>query len=109
MNDLKERISEEIEKAILSQIRDSSFIRFDRTWNSKVSSSMLDDAWEMVDHHKIKTEMAKILEQTIAEKVINLMASEIATDMKLILSNKDRREEIRHVARTHLKHMIKDS
>ena len=53
--------------------------------------------------------MAKVLEKNLAEKVINMLAQEISTDMKKLLANSERREEIRHVARTHLKHLVKEA
>ncbi len=51
---------------------------------------------------KIKAALAVRLEAELADRIVTLMASEIATDVKQILSVKERREAIRAVTRENL-------
>lgn len=47
--------------------------------------------------------MAENLERDIADKVSNKLAQELSTDIKQILSDKEKREDIRAYARNLLK------
>jgi hypothetical protein len=102
--EFKQKLAEAIENSVIKEVQEASFFRFSN-WKSELPSNILKEAWEMVDYENIKSEMAKIIESTLAEKVINMLAQEISTDLKQLLSNKERREEIRSVARTHLSHL----
>ena len=95
-----------IQNKVLEEIKKGSFISFDRQWKSQLPSSLLKDAWESVDYEAIKREMAKTIEKMLAEKIINMLATEVSTDLKSLLSIPERREEIRSVARRHLKHLV---
>jgi len=57
------------------------------------------DVWNMVDKEKVKKLMAENLEREIADKVSNKLAQELSTDIKQILSDKEKREDIRSHAR----------
>ena len=63
---------------------------------------MMKDIWKMVDVEKVKRKMADRLEEELAERIINKMAEEISTDVKQILSVKERREALRSIAREHM-------
>ena len=107
-SDFKERIAEAIEHSVIKELREAKFLGFDRAWKSQLPSSILKDAWDMVDYEKIKKEMSCIIEKNLAEKVMNMLAQEISTDLKQLLSDKERREEIRAVARENLKRICND-
>ena len=68
---------------------------------------MLEDVWKLVDIEKVKRSMASRLEEELANRIINRMAEEIATDVKQILSVTERREALRHVAREHMDEIMR--
>lgn len=64
------------------------------------------EIWDLVDHSKIKEEMAKRIESELADRVMNHLAAEMATDIKQLLTNQERREALRAVARENLDRII---
>ena len=63
---------------------------------------MIQDAWGMVDVEKIKAQLAERLQNELADRIVNQMAAEIATDIKQVLSVKERREAIRSLVRDNI-------
>jgi len=57
--------------------------------------------WALVDTDRLKAAIAARLDEELADRIVNHMAAEIASDVKQILSVKERREALRHLARTH--------
>jgi Mg/Co/Ni transporter MgtE len=107
MSDFEQAIKHAAEKAVLKIISDGSWIAPDYSNRFKLPPKMLEDIWKMVDIEKVKRKMADRLEEELAEKIINHMASELSTDIKQILSVKERREAIRHIAREHMDSIMK--
>ena len=91
INTMKQRIEQQIQGLPLVANNYDSLI--------KVPASFYEDAWKLVDKEKILQQLAIRLEAEVADRIVNLIASEIATDIKQVLSNKERRESIRAVAR----------
>lgn len=107
MSDFENAVKTAAEKAVLKIISDGNWIGTDYATRFKLPPEMLADIWKMVDQEKIKALMAKRLEQELADRVMNHMAAEIATDIKQILSVTERREALRSVARKHMDEILK--
>lgn len=90
------------QKALLRAITEGRWIETDYASRVKVPKELLEEAYRMVDRDKLKAAIAKRLETEFAERIVNHMAAEIATDIKQILSVKERREALRHIAREHM-------
>lgn len=106
MRDFELEIKNAAEKAVLKIVSDGGWVAPDYANRFKIPADFMADIWKLVDVEKIKTNMAKILEQELAERVINSMAAEIATDVKSILSVKERREALRHYARQNMDNIV---
>lgn len=102
MTDFELAVKTAAEKAILKIISEGSWIAPGYGNRFKIPAEMLADIWKMVDVEKLKHKMASRLEEELADRIINKMAEEISTDVKQILSVKERREAIRSIAREHM-------
>lgn len=107
MSDFENAVKVAAEKAVLKIIADGSWVAPDYANRFKMPAEMMADIWKMVDVEKIKRGMAERLENELAERIINKMAEEISTDVKQILSVKERREAIRSVAREHMDEIMR--
>lgn len=102
MSDFENAVKTAAEKAVLKIISEGSWIAPDYGNRFKIPSDMLAGIWAMVDKDRIKLLMAERLEAELADRIMNHMAAEIATDIKQILSVQERREALRAIARKHL-------
>jgi hypothetical protein len=90
------------EGAVLKIISDGAWIGPDYANRFKIPPEMMTEIWQMVDKDRLKQKMAARLEDELADRIMNHMAAEIATDVKQILSVKERREALRHIARENM-------
>lgn len=73
----------------------------------KVPAEWVSACWKLVDADKVKQQVASLLEEELAERMVNSIAAELATDIKQILSVKERREMLRSLARDHMEAVMK--
>ena len=83
--------------AIIKSLNDGISIPYESKF--KIPNSFFSDVWDRVDKEKVKDIMAENLERDIADKVTNKIATELSNDIKQVLSDKEKREEIRGHAR----------
>ena len=102
MTDFELAVKTAAERAVLKIVAEGSWIAPDYANRFKIPADMMAEIWKMVDVEKLKQNMAVRLESELAERIINNMAAEISTDVKQILSVKERREALRHIAREHM-------
>ncbi|MHB8408323.1 MAG: hypothetical protein ACYDHY_09595 [Acidiferrobacterales bacterium] len=102
MSKFETAVKEAAEKAVLKIISDGSWVAPDYANRFKLPPEMMNEIWGMVDQESLKKKMAARLEQELADRIVNHLAAEIATDVKQILSVQERREALRHLARQHL-------
>ena len=107
MSPFEESIKQAAEKSLLKVVMEGSWIQPDYANRFKVPADLLSDIYALVDREALKISIGKRLEEELADRVVNLLAAEIATDIKQILSVKERREAIREVARQHLSGIAK--
>lgn len=102
MTDFETAIKHAAEKAVLKIIGDGSWVQPDYFNRFQLPKEFMADVWKLVDTGKLKAAMAERLERELADRIVNHLAAEIATDVKQILSNKERREALRSVARENM-------
>lgn len=107
MSNLEEQIKHAAEKAILKILADGSWVSLDYGQRVKIGNDFLQDVWKLVDVEKLKDQLARRLEQELADRLINHMAAELATDVKSILSVAERREALRAVVRENFDRIMK--
>lgn len=103
MSDLEKQIKTLSEKAVLHMFaKAENWISPDYSNRVKIPPSLMADVWALVDVEKIKKQMASRLEKELADRIVNHMAAELATDVKQILSVTERREALRAVCRENM-------
>ena len=106
MTDFELAMKTAAEKSVLKIISEGSWIAPDYSNRFKLPVEFMSDIWQLVDHEKIKQAMATRIEEELADRIVNNLAAEMATDIKQVLSVKERREALRAVARENLDRII---
>lgn len=106
MIDLEQAIKTAAEKSILKIISEGSWIAQDYNHRVKLPADFMAQVWALVDTNKVQTRMAERLESELADRIVNALAAEMATDIKQILSVQERREALRQVAREHIEQIM---
>lgn len=105
---LEKQIKQLAEKAVLKMLSDpANWVQPDYANRLKLPAGFLSEVWALVDTNKIKSQMAERLERELADRVVNHMAAELATDVKQILSVSERREALRAVCRENFDRICK--
>jgi len=102
MTTLEEQIKDAAEKTVIKIIASGEWIGPEYNNRFKIPHSFLAEVWDMVDHEKVKVFLKERIERELADRIINHLAAEMATDIKQLLSNQERREALRAVARENL-------
>jgi hypothetical protein len=102
VTDFEKALKTAAESSLLKIITEGGWIAPDYANRFKVPPDLLQDIYGLIDREALKVAIAKRLEAELADRIVNALAAEIATDIKQILSVKERREAIREVARKHL-------
>jgi hypothetical protein len=102
MTTFEEQIKSAAEKAVLQFIGSGGWLLPNYESRLKIPAEWIADCWKLVDADKLKQEIAARLESELADRMVNHMAAELATDIKQILSVKERREMLRGLARDHM-------
>lgn len=103
----EEAVKEAAEKAVLDFIQKGGWLMPNYESRLKIPAEWIADCWKLVDPVKLKQQIANRLESELADRMINSMAAELATDIKQILSVKERREMLRGLAREHMDAVMK--
>lgn len=106
MTDFELALKTAAEKTVLKIISDGNWIAPDYASRFKIPADFLSDVWGLIDPAKVKQALASRLEEELADRIMNHMAAEIATDIKQILSVQERRELLRGIARAHLNQIM---
>lgn len=109
MSPFENAVKQAAENAVLKIIAEGSWIAPDYANRFKIPGSMLADVWKMVDIEKVKQRMAERVQDELADRIMNHLAAEMATDIKQILSVKERREALRSIAREHLEAIMRSA
>ena len=102
MNDLEQQIKQAAERAVLKFVSEGQWLMPNYESRLKVPAEWIAECWRMVDSEKLRAQIAARLESELADRMVNHMAAELATDIKQILSVKERREMLRAIAREHM-------
>ena len=98
---LSEAMVKTATNTLINSLKDGITIPYESKF--KIPKDFFESVWDKVDKEKVKIIMAENIEKQIADKVTNKLATEISNDIKQLLSDKEKREEIRSYARLLLK------
>lgn len=102
-----ESVHQAAEKAVLKMISEGGWVQPDYQNRFTLPKGAMDEVWKLVDFDKLKAALAHRLEEELADRIVNHMASELATDIKQVLSVPERREAIRSVVRENIERLTK--
>lgn len=102
MTDFETAVKHAAEKSVLKIISEGGWVQPEYSSRFHLPKEFMADIWKLVDHEKIKAAMVVRIEQELADRIINQLAAEMSTDIKQLLSNGERREALRAVARENL-------
>ena len=107
MNDFDQQVKAAAEKAVLQFVSSGGWLLPNYESRLKVPAEWIAEVWRLVDADKVRAQLAARLESELADRMVNHMAAELATDIKQILSVKERREALRALAREHMDAVMK--
>ena len=102
MSDFDQQVKAAAEKAVLHFIGSGGWLLPNHESRLKIPAEWIADCWRLVDSDRLKQQIAHRLESELADRMVSHMAAELATDIKQILSVKERREMLRGLAREHM-------
>ena len=107
MTDFEAQVKTAAEKAVLNFISSGGWLLPNYEGRLKLPAEWVAECWKLVDADKVRAQVAARLEHELAERMVNHIAAELATDIKQILSVKERREMLRGLARDHMEAVMK--
>lgn len=105
--DFELAVKTQAEKAVLKFIGDGGWLMPNYEARLKLPTEWMAAAWALVDREALQRKLAERLESELVDRMVNHMAAELATDIKQILSVKERREALRALARDHFDSLMK--
>ena len=106
MTNFDEAVKAAAEKAVLHFIQSGGWLMPNYESRLKIPAEWVADCWRLIDADALKAKIAERLEQELADRMVNHMAAELATDIKQILSVTERREMRRELARKHMRSVM---
>ena len=102
MTDFDLKVKAAAEGAVLRFLETGGWLLPNYEGRLKVPVEWVAECWRLVDSKALQKKIAERLEGELAERMVNHMAAELATDIKQILSVQERREMLRGLARQHM-------
>lgn len=104
--DFAQAIQQAAEKAVLRIVTEGGWIQPDYSSRVKLPADFMAGVWSLVDTAKLQQALAERITAEVADRMVNHIAAELATDIKQILSVQERREALRAVARQHMESIM---
>lgn len=92
-----DRIQQAIEDAFIKIIR-SDALKID--YNNKIDvSSEFKKAYAKINFEKVHARITELLEEELAQKIVNKVVTEMGTDIKTLMSNATVRDDLKFLLR----------
>jgi hypothetical protein len=91
-----------VQASVLKLLSSGEWLSVNYSDRMKLPEGFLAECWALVDREQLKRKRAERLESELIDRMVNHMAAELATDIKQVLSVKERREALRSLARGHM-------
>lgn len=98
-----EQLTEAVQQSVLKMIRDGSLVVPDYAMRAKVPAAKVQELYDSIDWNRVRALCLEKVEEHCADTILNKMATEVASDIKQVLSNKELREEVRAFIRAGIK------
>lgn len=107
MSDFEAQVKAAAEKAVLHLVSSGAWIQPNYAGRIVVPAEWMAEMWRLVDPEKVRAQLAARIEAELADRMVNHIAAELATDIKQILGVQERREMLRALARDHMDAVMK--
>lgn len=95
----EQQLVEAVQQSVLKMVRDNALVVPDYAQRAKVPHAKVQALYDSVDWDRVNELCLSRIEERCADHLLNAMATEMATDVKQVLSNKELREEVRSFIR----------
>ena len=109
MGKFEEDLMNSVKCAMTKQIANQDFIKIDYNDRAKLPSDFIEKAWGLIDTDDLIVKLSERLKDELIDRLVNHLAAEIATDIKQVLSVKERREAVRSVVRDNIDKLTQSS
>jgi hypothetical protein len=99
---LEEQLAQRVMETILAEVGKGNWLRLPHG-GVEFPAATLREIYARIDMEKVKAQVVEQLEEMLATKIIHAMATELATDVKKILSNNELREDLRSQLRSKIR------
>lgn len=96
MDNFEQKLINDIQCKILSDIKKTTLIDFPYNERIKVSRDLVQKAYSQVDQEKIINYVKEAIEEQIAKKIVNSLLTEVGTDTKHLMSDNVLREQLKY-------------
>ncbi|RLI68827.1 MAG: hypothetical protein DRP02_11830 [Candidatus Gerdarchaeota archaeon] len=95
MEDFTEKLINDIQHAIIKQVKQQNFIDIKYDERKKLPSGFIEKAWNNVDWDSVLEALKPEMEKRICNSVIGAMEAEIKTDVKKLMCVSGVRDKLR--------------
>jgi hypothetical protein len=105
MSDFADEVQKAVQKSIIDTLAKGDWLTVE--WRDKMSISQerLREIYAAVDMDKVANIVKEKVEKKLADAIFNALATEVATDVKKIMSNTELREDCRASIRLKIRAM----
>lgn len=106
--DLAERMRVAVEDSIIAALRKGDWLYMSHDSRINFDRALVRQVYERIDKARVVEAVTERAQQHMADVIYNSLATEIATDVKQILSNKELREDVRSMIRERIRAATKE-
>jgi hypothetical protein len=103
----EQQLTQAVQQSVLKMIREGNLVVPDYAARAKVPAAKVQELYDSVDWDRVRAIVIERVEERCADSILNNMATEMATDIKQVLSNKELREEVRSFIRAGIQRIAK--
>jgi hypothetical protein len=93
-----DRIEQALEVGLIKQIQSGDVFKLG--YDSKIDASAeLKQAYKNIDFQKVYARITELLEEELAQKIVNKIITEMGTDIKALMCNNEIREDFKYLMR----------
>lgn len=91
----EEQIAEELRRAIIKEIKTTSFVRLQYEQKKMLPNHVLEDLWATINWVEVIEQIRPAVQTRICNTIVGAMETEIKTDVKKLLAVSGVREKLR--------------
>lgn len=102
----EEELQKAVQQSVIKMAREGSLVLPDYAARAKIPAQRVQDLYDSINWDNVRSLVMAGIEQHVADKILNAVATEMATDVKQVLSNKELREEVRSFIRAGVRRVV---